>query len=194
MIVLKVFRTELCFDFSFFAAVSLFFLFFGGECSFAAVVACVVHEFAHLIMMWICSVHPEGITFYGAGIKISSDKVQHCSYIQKLMIYSAGCVVNLLMSVIAMLLSDYSFVVVNIIIAIFNLLPLGMLDGAAILDTLIIRFSRSERVDMYRSIAEKAALAMLFLMLILYFGVIDPLAILIPIYFYAINKVGYNGV
>lgn len=188
MIVFYFSKTRICFDFSFFAAVALFILFFSRNCSIDAVISCVLHELAHLVVMRLFAVYPEEITFYGAGIRISSSGVKYCNMLQKFFIYFAGCGANLIFAVIMVLFSQETLACVNILIAVFNLLPFGELDGSALLSIILIRFVRPERIDIYRQIAEIAGISILFIALSFYFNSVNPFSFFVPLYFFIVSR------
>lgn len=133
-------------DFSFFAVMALFFLTESGF-GFMALASCAAHELSHLAVMGICGIRAEHITFYGAGICISSAGTERAGLQQQIAVFSAGCAVNLALAAALYLTGEYAFSAVNLLTGAFNLLPLGEFDGARLLRLLAIRKAPPERVD-----------------------------------------------
>ena len=84
------------------------------------------------------------ITFYGGGIALSKSGMESLTDAKRLVILSAGCSVNLLVAAacFAMQKNDTAavFGAVNLIICIFNALPIGYFDGAEVLELLLTGF------------------------------------------------------
>ena len=76
MIELKLKRTALRWDFSFFAVLAVFFIWDYSGFGFAALGICTAHELAHLAVMRLCGMSPDSLTFYGAGIRLSASAVE----------------------------------------------------------------------------------------------------------------------
>ena len=94
--------------------------------------ACVLHECGHcLALRWFgIEVREIRLTLFGAQIKFES----HMSYWKECIAAAAGPAVNLLLAGLFWRLSAYRvFTGVNLSLGIFNLLPVGTLDGARIL-------------------------------------------------------------
>ena len=124
-------RLKVKFDFSFFAVVAFMIFVDTSGAAVLSLIACILHEGGHLLTMAVCGANPERITFYGGGIA-------------RLVILSAGCSVNLLVAAacFAMQGNDTAavFGAVNLIICIFNALPIGYFDGAEVLELLLTGF------------------------------------------------------
>ena len=131
------------FNFSFFAVIA--FLIFADTSGMAvlSLTACILHEGGHLLAMALCGIYPDKITFYGGGIAISKIGMEQMSYIRRLVILSAGCTVNFLISSLCLAFPENEmiqiFSAVNLLIGIFNALPIGYFDGARILEVLLVR-------------------------------------------------------
>lgn len=97
---------------------------------------CFTHEFAHLIAMKLFGATVKGIRFYGGGIGISAntDELSTCS---RLVIYSAGCFSNFLFAILFCLSGRTEPAIVNLSIALFNLMPVNYFDGGMILRLLL---------------------------------------------------------
>ena len=105
--------------------------------------ACILHEGGHLLAMALCGIYPDKITFYGGGIAISKIGMEQMSYIRRLVILSAGCTVNFLISSLCLAFPENEmiqiFSAVNLLIGIFNALPIGYFDGAQIIEISLVR-------------------------------------------------------
>lgn len=147
MVELKLKRTLLRLDFSFFAVIALYLLLDESGFGLAALAACAMHETAHFIAMALFGVHLEKLTLYGAGIRISSSEAERAKPLQRAVILSAGCAVNFAAALVFRRLGEYSASAVNLFTGAFNLLPIGVLDGAGLLKMLVIRCCGAERID-----------------------------------------------
>lgn len=147
MIILPFKFIKVGFDFSFFAAVSLVILLNDNNYALYALFACLLHEFGHLIAMKITGQKIDSLIFYGAGIKILKQKCcQISGFINDAFVLSAGCFVNFLIFLFCMVFkSDNTllFGYINLIIGLFNMLPIHSLDGGALILLFINRFYKS---------------------------------------------------
>lgn len=132
MINIRIFRTVLSFDFSFFAVIAMCLLFDDSAVCLFSLIFSAVHELGHLVTMTFYGQIPDRIVFYGAGIKICSDISCLRTY-KKIIVLLSGCSANLLIAVMALLSGNVLAASINIIMALFNMLPIGHLDGGHIL-------------------------------------------------------------
>ena len=153
MVELKLKQTLLRLDFSFFAVIALYLLLDESGFGLAALAACAMHETAHLIAMTAFGVPVEQLTLYGAGIRITSSKIDNVKLYRKALILCAGCIANLTAVVVFWKLGNYSASAVNMFTGIFNLLPMGELDGARLLKMSVVRHCKAENVDRIMKIA-----------------------------------------
>ncbi len=153
MIELKLKKTLLRLDFSFFAVVALFLFWDGSGFGIAALTACAVHELSHLAVMTAFGIAPEAVTFYGAGIRITSARTEYAAMTARVLILAAGCAANFAAAVLFWISGQFPAAAINLFTGIFNLLPLGELDGAALLKTLFIKKCRPENVDHFMRIS-----------------------------------------
>ena len=153
MLELKLKRTLIRLDFSFFAVVALYLLLDESGFGMAALAACFMHETAHFIAMALCGVQANSLTLYGAGMRISSAALEHARPLRKAIILSAGVFANFIAAALFWGSGCLGAAAVNLFTGLFNLLPIGELDGAQILKMLLIRHCRAERVDGYMKLA-----------------------------------------
>lgn len=152
MLELKLRKTVLCLDFSFFAVVALYLLLDESGFGLAAIGACALHETAHLIAMALFGVPAQRVTLYGAGIRITSD-LERVPPLRRIVILSAGCLANFAAALVFWRLGEPSAFAVELFTGIFNLLPLGALDGAGLLKMLVIKRCKAENVDRVMKLA-----------------------------------------
>ena len=157
MVELKLKQTLLRLDFSFFAVIALYLLLDESGFGLAALAACAMHETAHFIAMTAFGVPAEQLTLYGAGIRITSSKIDIVKPYRKVVIICAGCAVNFTAAVVFWQLENYAACAVNLFTGIFNLLPMGELDGAQLLKMLAVRHCKAENVDRIMKIAAAAS-------------------------------------
>lgn len=147
MIELKLKKTALRLDFSFFAVIALFLLLDTTGFGLMALLACALHELAHILVMAIFGISVDEITFYGAGIRISAAKTEFSKPAVRALILSAGCAANFVLAVIFGQSGQHEAAAINLFTGIFNLLPIGELDGAGLLKLLLFRVCRAEKID-----------------------------------------------
>lgn len=132
MIYFDIKNLRICFSFGFFFVVA-----FLSVCDDVLVlyslVFCLLHELAHLFWMRKYGINVSEIRFYGAGIKISSSGVHALSRSKQILIYSAGCSLNIVLAIIYLVITAEELCVVNLLLAFLNMLPIGYLDGGKIL-------------------------------------------------------------
>lgn len=153
MIELRLRKTLLRLDFSFFAVVALYLFLDGSGLGLSALAACGLHELSHLAVMTVFGVPVDEITFYGAGIRITSPKTDEKGGIARVLILLAGCAANFAAALLFWRFGNLAAAAINMCTAIFNLLPLGELDGAMLLRTLLIKKCKPENVDKYMKAA-----------------------------------------
>ena len=147
MLELKFKNTQICLDFSFFAVLTLFLMFYNTNFGVVALAACGIHEFSHLLAMTICRVKVQKITFYGAGVRISSPQTDNSPTWVRLTVLSAGCTANFIAAVVYWVHGNEAAAMINLLTGVFNLLPIGEHDGAELIKMLLIKICRPENVD-----------------------------------------------
>lgn len=135
MLIKSSFKTTVSVKFSFLATVALLTLSETSASVFMSLMSCFLHETGHLLAMFLFGVDVKKIILYGAGIKI----IRGYSLKEKkkeFIILISGCLMNIIMFLLFFLLKGDSFktfAVINLVTAIFNILPIKSLDGGAIL-------------------------------------------------------------
>lgn len=169
MIELKLNKTVLRMDFSFFAVIALFLLLDTTGFGLMALSACALHELAHMLVMTIFGIFADEITFYGAGIRICSARTEFAKPAVKALILSAGCAANFVLTVIFWHSGRFEIAAINLFTGVFNLLPIGELDGAGLLKLLIILLCRPENVDRILCVTG-AVFSVICIAVIIFFG------------------------
>lgn len=147
MLEFKIRNTFWRFDFTFFAVIVVLFSVNKFSFGIAALAACGIHELSHIIVMLITGVNPDSVTFYGGGIKISSSQIEKTTVKKKALILSAGCMANFITALCFWLNGNAVLALINLFTGIYNLLPFGELDGAALFKMIIVKLCRVEKID-----------------------------------------------
>ena len=135
MLIKSSFKTNISVRFSFLAVVALLTLSDTSASVFMSLMSCFLHETGHLLAMFLFGVKVKRIVLYGAGIKI----IRGYSLKEKkkeFIILISGCLMNVIMFFLFFFLKGESFktfAIINLVTAIFNILPIKSLDGGAIL-------------------------------------------------------------
>lgn len=110
-----------------------------------------IHETGHILAMWASDCQPKAIRLIPTSVQIT--RSFSCKKRGEFAITLCGPLFNLV--VFGVLLANYSlfkneqslhFAILNLVIAIFNLLPIAGLDGGMLLSLLLSRF-----LDIYKS-------------------------------------------
>ena len=121
--------------FSFLAVLALLTLSETSVSVFMSLMSCFLHETGHLLSMFLFGAGVKKIILYGAGIKIIRGYYLKEKR-KELIILISGCLMNIVMFLLFFFLKGESFktfAVINLVTAIFNMLPVKSLDGGAIL-------------------------------------------------------------
>ncbi len=143
MLRFKIKNIEIAMHFSFFAVIALLGLIQESSYMLLALIACMLHESGHILLMCLFSVPPKKIDFYGAGIKITPDNSKITSTVQDFLILSGGSVTNIILFAVIYPMTKSSlnfslFAVFNLIIGLFNLIPFKHFDGGKIIDLFLV--------------------------------------------------------
>lgn len=145
----KLFGTEIEITFLFSALIT-FMLFTDKSGLLVPVsVSVILHESAHLLCMRILKCQPKKIRLIPTSIEVirgTCSSPQH-----EIFISAAGSAVNLVVFVLLFKINT-EFAAVNLIIGLFNLLPLPALDGGEILKNILNRKLSNKRVNLVMKI------------------------------------------
>lgn len=157
---------ELRFSFWFFAVLALFLLMEEGAPAFYLLLPVAVHELGHLAVMGACRVRVRGVTFTAFGVNIRRACGPIIGYGKEIAVCLGGPAANLLWATLLHATRFHSMrlmllVAANIAVAIFNLAPVGNLDGGQVLRLSTARLFPPEAA---RWISRTASVAMLALL------------------------------
>lgn len=141
-------------------------------------ILCVIHEFGHVVMGLIMGLKIEKIEIMPLGLSVSfklkiddyNKKIKKGNIVQlkKIAIAIAGPVTNLIMLLIVLntkidfkIVSNEILAYANILIMLFNLLPIYPLDGGRILKELIHIFEGSIKSKIYIRKVNKAGIILI---------------------------------
>ena len=124
---------------------TLFMSYTGTEVLMLCLLSAVIHETGHLIFICKFCGKPDSIAINPGEVRINAN-LSDISYKLDLLITSAGVLFNFLssylLSLINLFLTSsilYKFVICNLCIGIFNLLPIKTFDGAQFLANILMR-------------------------------------------------------
>lgn len=165
---MRIKNTEIDFNFSFFAVTAFVIVLDKSGVAMLSLAACMLHEAGHILLLMLFSAMPQKITFYGGGIAITdSEKGKMLHGIRRISVLFAGCAVNFALFAICFtasgFIADFAiFGTVNLIIGLFNILPIGYFDGAEILVTALEGALGTDRAHLVKNITGGIVLALFF--------------------------------
>lgn len=170
MIGFKIGHIQICFHFTFFAIIALLMLLEDTRYTIYGLYACILHELGHLFVMQLLGVKTSRILFYAAGIKINFLHQSILPFWKDLLILSGGCFINFFTFGLFMFLSKTNeellvFAVINLIIGIFNLLPVRGFDGEKISDLLIEQHLPIEKIVLAKRVMHIVCIGVIFILL-----------------------------
>ncbi|MPM72675.1 hypothetical protein SDC9_119651 [bioreactor metagenome] len=108
--------------------------------------AVIMHETGHLLCMLLMGEKPKEIKFTPFGLCIERAPVSRLSYNQEIWVAFAGPLINILLFAVFLMIYLFSgneaiviCSVINIVIALFNLLPCEPLDGSKMLQNYLLK-------------------------------------------------------
>ncbi len=142
----RIFGTQVYISFLFFAVITVMLATDKTGFALPTLFAVTLHEFGHLFMMWICDCTPKSIKLIPASVQITSSFSR--GYKNDILVALSGPAVNLLM--FGTLYYNYIcfgnrttliFSLVNLLIGLFNLLPVKGLDGGTVLFSILCKYT-----------------------------------------------------
>lgn len=130
----------------FFIIITFMLLISENETVIISLLSSVFHECGHLLAIVFSKEKPKRIVFSASGMRIDRYPNSFLSFSKEIVIALSGVFVNFLISFMSYIAfcfsgSDFFFKVfgVNLVIGIFNILPLEELDGAVCLNFFLLR-------------------------------------------------------
>jgi len=135
----KIGRVRIKISFLFFAMLTLLFAVDKNAIALIAVISAALHEFGHIIALYFFKSQPEEIAFGVFGIRIQQNK-RLLSEFKEAVVVCCGPLVNVILFIL-FFIANFVFkkewlmtiCAVNLVIGVFNLLPIFPLDGGRIL-------------------------------------------------------------
>ncbi len=133
--------------FPFAAAVTLMFLYDTSGTAAVSLCAALLHEMGHLLCLFWYGETPQALKLGLSGVEIVRAKGQRLTFAQEITAALAGPLVNLALFLLLAALSGWGrnmrmmeAASVNLVLALFNLLPVAALDGGRALYFFLCRF------------------------------------------------------
>jgi stage IV sporulation protein FB len=148
----------------------LFYLFDRTGIFLLTAAAAVFHEAGHILVLCIMNIEIESADLYLQGIKIKYKEARFLSYPKEIIIALAGPAVNLLIFILFSLafknIGLETFGYINLILAIFNLLPIEKLDGGRAVKALML-----QNVEYVRANTVTAVISWITILISVIFGI-----------------------
>ncbi len=140
---LNFFGTKINISFLFVALIATMLLINEKLIVYMGLISCIIHEMSHLIMYRFFCKKPTQIHFELTGIRLINNNAI-ISYKKEIIILFSGAASNFLLSSLCFLTNKFLiFGFINLFIGLFNLLPIGKLDGGRILTLILNHFQKS---------------------------------------------------
>lgn len=167
MLRFRLFGVTIQIEFLFVALVTIFLLVDQSGIATTALLVCLIHELGHILMFFLVGFKPHKICFDVTGICLVKPTAS-LNYAKEVLVQLAGSTTNFILFAIfshtVNAITPVSiFAVTNLVVGIFNLLPLKSFDGGKLLEITLLKCMSIRMVDRICNIID---LAFIFLMLI----------------------------
>lgn len=138
MIKFRLFDIDFSLNFTFFAVIAIIEV-LSHNLILIFSTSCLIHELGHITAIYLFSGRIKAVNFSGTGIRIIPDKSRYIAEIYEIIILLAGPCANIFFFIfLKIFLPDCeNFAILNLSLAIFNLLPFTFLDGGSIISCLL---------------------------------------------------------
>ncbi len=143
-------------EFGFIAVMALLCAVGTRESLFASAFAVVLHESAHLTVMYLMKIKVQRIIFQGCGIKICPE-TRLISYGKELLVLLSGAAANITAALLLWLCGEAQLAQVQFVLGAVNLLPCSKLDGGAALRCIIAMNTSDSRAEVLSRIISVSA-------------------------------------
>ena len=151
-----------------FAVVIMLLCIFAPEGSALTGLLCsLAHETGHLIFIKVFGAKVKSLSLGVYGMRIECSGNLKVSHSKEAVISFAGPAVNLLLSLLALTVHNTRLFYINVLLAVFNLLPAGKTDGWNILYNVLIQFIDEKKTETVLKI-----IGTVFLTVIYFFGIL----------------------
>ena len=151
-----------------FAAVIMLLCIFAPEGSALTGLLCsLAHETGHLIFIKVFGAKVKSLSLGVYGMRIECSGNLKVSHSKEAVISFAGPAVNILLSLLALTVHNTRLFYINVLLAVFNLLPAGKTDGWNILYNVLIQFIDEKKTETVLKI-----IVTVFLTVIYFFGIL----------------------
>ncbi|MEG1551798.1 MAG: site-2 protease family protein [Oscillospiraceae bacterium] len=140
--------------FSFFAVIAVLLCFKINNIILYSITFAVFHEFGHLILIFAGGEKPSQISFSAFGMEIKRNNDVKLNYKMEILSALAGPFFNILIAVIFTMFYYFNhkekliiLISVNLILGIFNLLPIFSLDGGRVLENSLLINHSPEKAE-----------------------------------------------
>lgn len=130
--------------FMFVAVITIFLILDKTGIAIFMFIATITHELGHVMALLSLGYKPSELSFEIIGIKLIQP-IKTINYIKEIIIYISGPLINIIMFTVLYFCSAQAsfmkvFAYIHLFIGIFNLLPIGTLDGGRVLNLLFRLF------------------------------------------------------
>ncbi len=172
---IRLFGTEIYLSLLFMGSVTLMLAFDKTGLILPTLFAVFLHEIGHLFIMWARGLSPKRIKLIPASVQITNSFSR--GYSNDIVIALAGPMVNFLF--FGVFYYNYflykntqtlCFSLLNLIIGVYNLLPLKGLDGGTVLNAVLCRFIEVNRAELIlKAVSVAFGIAVIFVAVTLHF-------------------------
>ncbi len=169
----KLFGTEIYISFLFAAVITLMILFDRTGMAVPCLCAVIIHETAHLFAMWVLECAPKRIKLIPASVQITTSLTR--LYKNDIIIALCGPLANLILF-LTLYFNHLAFgnettlyyALINLLIGLFNALPVAGLDGGTILFSLLAKkYSQNKAAIVLKIITAIIALSAIITAIVL---------------------------